>query len=276
MSIDILAIFAHPDDEFFVCGMLAKLVGEGKQIVLVSTTRGEAGEISDPELATTDNLGEVREQELISAAAALGIQDVRFLGYRDSGMESTPQNDDPRALYQAEPAEVVGRVVRMIRELQPRIIITFEPYGIYGHPDHIATSKYVTAAFRAAADEAAYPEAGNPWQAEMLFHSGVPYKKFRELRANMEAVGGDTSDLAVFDSMEAHAIDDKITHRFDISAFQDVKFETIQFHRTQFGPENIMLKMSEDMRNALLGEEYLIQVEPSVPNGTPIQTKINL
>lgn len=152
-------------------------------------------------MATADNLGEVREQELINAAAALGIQDVRFLGYRDSGMEGTPQNDDPRALYQAELAEVVGRVVRMIRELQPRIIITFEHYGIYGHPGHIVMSKYVTAAFRAAADEAAYAEVGIPWQAEMLFHSGVPYKKFRELRANMEAVGGDTSDLAAFDSM---------------------------------------------------------------------------
>ena len=276
MSIDVLAIFAHPDDEFSVSGMLAKLVGEGRQVVLVSTTRGEAGEISDPALATAENLGEVREKELISAAAALGIQDVRFLGYRDSGMEGTPQNDDPRALHQAEPAEVVGRVVRMIRELQPRIVITFEPYGIYGHPDHIATSKYVTAAFRAAADAAAYSGAGVPWQAEMLFHSGMPYKKFIELRANMEAVGGDSSDFAAFDSMEAHAIDDQITHRIDVSAFRDVKFEAIQSHRTQFGPDNIMLQMSEDMRNALLGEEYLIQVEPPVSNGTPIQTELNL
>src|SRR5262249_15488009 len=105
----ILAVFAHPDDELSAGGTLARYAASGAHVTLVCVTRGEAGEISDPGLATRETLAEVRTQELLTAAKALGLSDVRFLGFRDSGMVGTPENEDPRSFHQADPAEATRR-----------------------------------------------------------------------------------------------------------------------------------------------------------------------
>src|SRR5262245_28885954 len=153
MTATLLAVFAHPDDEAFgVGGTMTRYSEQGVRTVLVCATRGEVGEISDPALATPETLGEVREQELRCACDALRIKDLIFLDYRDSGMKGTPENDDERSLYRADPLEAIGKLVKIIREVKPQVVITFEPYGGYGHPDHIAISKHTTAAFGAAAD----------------------------------------------------------------------------------------------------------------------------
>ena len=106
----------------------------------------------------------MRAAELQAACEILGIGELRFLGYRDSGMEGTPENQDPRALVQADPDEVTGQLVGLMRELQPDVVITFEPFGWYGHPDHQAVSRWVTAAFPLVADPSAYAEMGQAWQ----------------------------------------------------------------------------------------------------------------
>ena len=105
-SYRILAIFAHPDDEAFgTGGTLSRYASTGQEVYLVCATRGEVGEISDPSLASPDNLGTVREDELRCAANTMGIKDLIFLDYRDSGMKGTPDNDHPRALINAPAAE---------------------------------------------------------------------------------------------------------------------------------------------------------------------------
>ena len=114
----ILGVYAHPDDESFgTGGTLAKYASQGAQITLICATRGEAGEISDPSLATPETLARVREEELRSACRVLGISEPLFLGYRDSGMAGTPDNDHPRALCRADSQEVVGRLVALVRRL---------------------------------------------------------------------------------------------------------------------------------------------------------------
>jgi LmbE family N-acetylglucosaminyl deacetylase len=144
-----MAVFAHPDDESFgIGGTLARYSADpGVQVVLVCATRGEAGEISDPSLGTKDRLAEVREAELRCAVTALGIDELLLLDYRDSGMAGTPENLHPQSLNMADFDEVVGKIVYQIRRLRPDVIITFDPTGGYGHPDHVAIHYHTRAAF---------------------------------------------------------------------------------------------------------------------------------
>ncbi len=181
----LMAVFAHPDDESFgIGGTLARYGAEpGTRVVLVCATRGEAGEISDPGLATPERLGEVREAELGCAAGALGIDDIYFLGYRDSGMAGTPENRHPQALTMADSEEGVGKIVAHIRRERPDVVVTFDENGGYGHPDHIAIHHMTKAAFAAAADPAQYPQqiqAGlAPHQAQKLNYTAIPRRFFR-------------------------------------------------------------------------------------------------
>ena len=153
----LLAIFAHPDDETFgLGGTMAHYSGRGMPVTMVCATRGEVGEISEGSAATPETLGQYREQELRDAMEVLGVSDVRFLEYRDSGMYGTPENADPRAFVNAPADTVVESLVRIIRERQPEVIVTWDESGGYGHPDHIATYHHATAACGAAADAARY------------------------------------------------------------------------------------------------------------------------
>lgn len=202
MTRTLLAVFAHPDDEVFGSGgTLAKYAAQGVRIVLACATRGEVGEISDPSLATPETLPEVREQELRTSAAALGFSGIRFLGYRDSGMKGTADNDDPRSYYRADPEAATGQLVALIREVKPQVVITFEPFGGYGHPDHVVTSQFTTAAFDAAGNGARYPDAGPVWQPSRLFYTMIPLSFFRDVRDRLAAMGVDTSDFARFDDL---------------------------------------------------------------------------
>lgn len=143
----ILAIFAHPDDEAFtVGGTLAALTDRGATVTLVCATRGEEGEIAHPSLATPETLGHVRELELRNAAALLGIDDVRFLGFRDSGMFGTDANTKRDAFVQQPVADVARTIASVIQDVRPDAIITFSEDGGYLHPDHVHVHESVAAA----------------------------------------------------------------------------------------------------------------------------------
>ena len=157
-NLRVLAVFGHPDDEGFSCGgTLATLADLGASITMVCSTNGDVGEISDPSLATPKTLARVRQDEMRQAALVTGVTDVRFLGYRDSGMAGTEDNNHPDSLYQAPPDQVVGRLVAIIREVRPEMIITHDPTGGYRHPNHVTTYGHVTQAFALAGDGAAHP-----------------------------------------------------------------------------------------------------------------------
>ena len=116
-SLSVLAVFAHPDDEGFGCGgTLAALVAGGHRVTLICATNGDVGEISDPALATPETLWQVRQGELREAMDVTGIEDVRFLNYRDSGMPGWDDNNHPNSLFQAPEAKVVEQVAAVIRE----------------------------------------------------------------------------------------------------------------------------------------------------------------
>lgn len=251
----LLVALAHPDDETFgVGGVMARAVEEGHRVVIVCATRGEAGEIADPSLATPETLGDVREGELRAAARALGVGDVRFLGYRDSGMAGTPENGHPAALVNADPDGVVGKLVRVIRDVRPDVVVTFEPGGIYGHPDHITISERASAAVAAAADPRRWPEAGRPHRTPRLYYVALPRSVLREFRSAAEQAG---VQWGLADAMEVeNAVDDAdIDAALDVSPWMERKRAAVAAHATQLGT---MDKMPEGFADRMFAREWFV------------------
>src|SRR4051812_37242514 len=167
----LLGILAHPDDEDLFAGALLRYHSLGVETGLVCATRGEVGDIADSLLATPDNLGQVREAEMRIAAETLRIDQLWFLGYRDSGKAGSVCNRDSRALIRARAAKVIGDLVAIIRQFRPQVIVTFDETGGYGHPDHIAMYKYATGAFHSAADNIQYPDLGPAHATAKLYYA---------------------------------------------------------------------------------------------------------
>ena len=264
----LLAAFAHPDDEAFgTGGTLARYASEGAHVTLVCATRGEAGEISDPGLATPETLGDVREDELRCSAQTMGITELIFLDYRDSGMAGTPENANPRAFINAPAEAVIARLVGIIRRVQPEVVVTFEPNGGYGHPDHIAIHKHTVAAFHAAADPVRYPELGPAWQARRLCYTAIPRSFFRRMHDEMVALGLDTDRFPRLDDLEAGWLDEQVNIAVDVSSTVEAKWTALQCHRTQFGPGNLFRQLPEDRVKQLMGEEDFAVAWPAPTPG---------
>jgi N-acetyl-1-D-myo-inositol-2-amino-2-deoxy-alpha-D-glucopyranoside deacetylase len=263
MEHSLMAIYAHPDDEAFgTGGTISRYASEGVKVYLVSATRGEVGEISDPSLATPETLGCVREDELRCAAETMGVSQLVFLDYRDSGMAGTSENQDPRAFVNAQAEEVVRLLVRLIRNLRPEVIVTFEPNGGYGHPDHIAIHKHTVAAFRGAADPTCSPELGTPWQAKRLFYTAIPHSFFEDMRQQMTDLGLDTQDLVNLDDPSLRWPDEAINVHLDVSHSVELKWQALQCHRTQFGPGNLFRRLPEERVKKLMSKEYFALAWP--------------
>jgi len=145
----LLAIFAHPDDESFGPGAtLARYAAQGIDVHVIIATDGIAGSVEAPDqLENHISLAQVRSQELSDAAVALGITTIWSLPYRDSGMQGTPENEHPEALIQQPLSQVAAEIAEYIHRLQPEVIITHDPFGGYGHPDHIHVCHATTEAF---------------------------------------------------------------------------------------------------------------------------------
>lgn len=265
----ILALLAHPDDEILgPGGTFALYAAHGTRIDLVCATDGAAGEIADPTLATPDTLAAVRAAELRCAADTLGIQDVILLNYRDSGMAGTPANEHPAAFINAPAAEVVARLVKIIREKRPSILVTFEPFGGYGHPDHIAIHHHTHAAFAAAADPAYRPDLGAPHQADRLFYPIVRRALFEGMQARMAARGMDTSFFADMATRRADAWpDDQVHVTVDVSTALEAKYQAFLCHRTQFGPDNLFRRLPKEDMLPLLQHEYFALAYPTPAAG---------
>lgn len=234
--LDLLFVLAHPDDESFGSGgLITWLREQGYRVGLVCATRGESGQISDPSLGTPETLGAVRERELRTAMAVAGVEPVRLLPYRDSGMDGSPENDDPRSLVQAPREAVLADVIFQIRDLKPAVVVTFGPDGIYGHPDHIKIGDIATEAVHLAAGDA-YPFLGEPWRVGHLYHSAVAREDLIESASGPHGpIAGLPLDLvATMGTPRA-----EITHVFDIRPYIEGKLRLMRPHATQlpFNPE---------------------------------------
>lgn len=249
----VLLVFAHPDDEAFGCaGSLAALDEANFSVVLVTATRGEAGEISSERLATPVTIGAVRELELRAAMALVGVDEVRFLGYRDSGMEGTPKNQDARSLHCAPFDEVVAQITAQIRDIRPDTVITFGADGIYGHPDHIAVHHATVAAVQAAADESQPAGLGAPWKVSALYFSAVPRER---IQAMAQRSDGPFRHMSEEQLANLGTPASEITTRIDVSPFRSLKERVIRAHQTQVGEGGPMADMPREQVEAFLSLE---------------------
>jgi N-acetyl-1-D-myo-inositol-2-amino-2-deoxy-alpha-D-glucopyranoside deacetylase len=235
-GLDILFMFAHPDDESFGNGgTLAWAKATGLKVGLVCATRGEAGEISDPSLGPPSMLAAIRERELRAAMELAGVQTIRLLGYRDSGMLGTPENDDPRSLVQAAHDELMAHVVFQIRDLRPRIVVTFGPDGIYGHPDHIRIGAAATEGVEIAASDQ-LPWLGQPWQVDSLYWVSICREDVQVVAAHGHPYFSRLTEDELNTIGTPRA---EITHVFDLRPYAEDKVRMMLKHPTQlpFQPE---------------------------------------
>ncbi|MBN2239252.1 MAG: PIG-L family deacetylase [Dehalococcoidales bacterium] len=185
---------AHPDDESFGPGaILAKYALEGVKTYVICATGGEAGTVEPKYLEKYGSIKELREAELDCAAEKLGLTGLYRLGYRDSNMRGSPDNQNPECLAMAQVEEAAGRIVKIFREIKPDVVITHDEGGNYGHPDHIATNRATREAFFASGDASKYPEAGEPFQPSKLYYMVNPHKMMKWAVRLMPLFGQDPS-----------------------------------------------------------------------------------
>lgn len=266
----VLACYAHPDDEAFGSGgTLTRYAAEGAQVMLVCATRGEVGEIADESLAVPATLALVREEELRCSCRTMGTAEPIFLGYRDSGMAGTPDNDHEEAFCRAPADEVVARLVGILRRLRPQVVLTFEPGGGYGHPDHIAIHRHTLAAFHAAADPTRFPEQGESWQASRLYYTTIPRSFFLQMYERMKAAGVDVSPFqAMAEGLRGYP-DEKVAAVIDVTRYVNEKWAAISCHRTQLNPNGPWSLLPERLLKQMFAQEHFAlgwpDSQPPVP-----------
>lgn len=239
-----LISFAHPDDESFgMGGAIALYAQRGVAISLICSTNGDVGTVDAEFMEGFDTIGELRLHELACAAEMLGIEELITFGYRDSGMMGTPDNEHPDCLWQADPDYVTGRIVREIRRIRPQVVVTFDPFGGYGHPDHIYMHRATTRAFHAAGDPAQYPEhlAGglDAYQPAKLYYSAFPRLPLRIMLLLARLHGEDPRHMGKNHDLDLQAALDNTldTHaRINVGAFQAVWDAAAECHASQQNP----------------------------------------
>jgi N-acetyl-1-D-myo-inositol-2-amino-2-deoxy-alpha-D-glucopyranoside deacetylase len=270
-TLTLMAVHAHPDDEVFLTGgVIAKAAAEGIHTVLVTATRGEEGEIHDPDLDPAEahhRLGAIREAELRRAVSILGVDELYFLGYRDSGMVGTPENDNPHNFHHADPDEATARVVRLIRQTRPDVIVTYDERGGYGHPDHIATHRAVVAAFDAAADPERFPDPElAPWQPRKLYYGAFARSTFERMQRLFREANPEGSFEPPEEDYSSFTVpDEDLTTVIDVHPYLLQKQAALRAHRTQIAEDNPFLTMTDEIAQELVAVEAFILVRSLVP-----------
>jgi len=271
-DVTILAVRPHPDDETSLTGgMLAHYGSRGVRTAVVTCTGGEEGEIHDPDLdpvADFPRLGEIRRRELENACAILNVSELRLLGYRDSGMLDTPANEHPEAFHQADPLEAAGRLVKVIRELRPQVVVIEPPGGLYPHPDHVKCHTVGYDGFHAAGDPSAFPEAGPPWQVPKLYAAvQIDDGRWDELFPEFVSAGLDVSWMERRKNRPRGPGPETATIALDVSSYTEIQRAALVAHRTQIPRDSFWLKLPGDLRRRAFATAYFVRMHPAVDDG---------
>ena len=266
----LLLVHAHPDDETINNGVtMAKYAKDGAQVTLVTCTRGEEGEVLVAELSNLasdkdDKLGQHREIELKDAMAHLGISDFRFLGapnkkWRDSGMMGTPQNDRKDVFWQSDLEEAANELVKIILEIKPQVLITYDEFGGYGHPDHIK-------AHRVAMRAAEIAEI-NGWKIEKIYWNTMPRSVIQMGIEKMREVGSDFFGAESADDLPFAKPDELVTSVVHASEYVPQKLAAMKAHATQIAVDGPFFALSNNLGLSVWGDEYytIVKGEKAAP-----------
>lgn len=250
----LLCIVAHPDDETFGAGgTLIHAASQGMRAVTVCATRGEAGEIMERSGATPETLADVREAEYRKAGKIMGVSESILLGYRDSGMAGTPENEDPNAFIQQPGESVVGDLIEVMERVRPDVVLTMDPGGGYGHPDHIFASKCALIAF-----ERMQSEAAGGYAPKKLYYFAFPRSRMREAFDQMAAEDPD-SPMAQIDPDALGVPDEQITLTVGFPQHEERLREAFAAHQSQLSPLD---RMPDEVAPVFLHYAYYIRVHP--------------
>jgi N-acetyl-1-D-myo-inositol-2-amino-2-deoxy-alpha-D-glucopyranoside deacetylase len=265
----LLLVHAHPDDETIgTGGVMARYSAEGVRVVCVTCTGGEHGEIVVPELDTPQNharLGEIRALELQRALARLGPVESRKLGYVDSGMMGTAENDLPGTFWQADLDEAVGRMLEIVRDVKPQVMVGYNDFGGYGHPDHIRAGLIAKAAFERTADWAdrplkLYETAGGNRRREEVQKRAEERGVKTWWGANEDETAEQRAEREAFMRKMANA-QGPVTTVVDVKNFIPAKLAALREHVTQLPADGFFLALTEDdWRELMPVEEFTLKV----------------
>lgn len=263
----LLLVHAHPDDETINNGAtMAMYAALGAHVTLVTCTRGEEGEIlveehSHKAAAQDDLLGEHREIELADAMNALGVTDHRFLGaphvkYRDSGMMDTEPNNREDSFWRADFAEATRHLVDIIEEVKPHVLITYDEFGGYGHPDHIQAHRVAMAAAKEST-----------WDIEKIYWNVTPRSVIQEGIDKMKEIGSDFFGAESADDLPFCKDDSFVTTLIDGNNYVDAKMAAMKAHATQISVDGPFFALSNNLGLQVWGHEYytLVKGEKSSP-----------
>jgi N-acetyl-1-D-myo-inositol-2-amino-2-deoxy-alpha-D-glucopyranoside deacetylase len=277
----LLLVHAHPDDESIGQGAtMAKYVAEGRGVTLVTCTAGELGEILVPDLAhlSPEELAEHRRGELADAMKVLGVTDHRFLGgfgtYRDSGMKWHADGhavaaDDvhENAFWSADLTEAADHLVTVIREVRPQVMVTYDQFGGYGHPDHIQAHRVAMYAAQLAAVPSYKRELGEAWEIAKIYWGAMSESR---MRAGLRALR-DAGDTTTFEGMDPDGPmpyfvvgDEDLTAAVDAQDHHDQKMDAMRAHATQITTDGPFFALSNNVGSAAWGIEYF-----RIAKGTP-------
>ncbi|MFE5768191.1 N-acetyl-1-D-myo-inositol-2-amino-2-deoxy-alpha-D-glucopyranoside deacetylase [Streptomyces sp. NPDC056485] len=289
----LLLVHAHPDDESINNGVtMAKYAAEGALVTLVTCTLGEEGEVIPPGLAhlapdRDDALGPHRVGELADAMAELGVTDHRFLGgpgrFRDSGMMGAEQNRRPGSFWSTDVDEAAVHLVGVIREVRPQVLVTYDPDGGYGHPDHIQAHRVAMRGAELAAEPSYRRDLGDPWRIGKIYWNRVPRSVVEDGFARLEAAGAETPfpGVASPDDVPGVVADERITAEIGDEgtgahgvgaggAFVAAKAAAMRAHASQIAVDGPFFALSNDLAQPLFAREYyeLVAGRPGAPAGT--------
>ncbi|HET6698476.1 MAG TPA: N-acetyl-1-D-myo-inositol-2-amino-2-deoxy-alpha-D-glucopyranoside deacetylase [Nocardioidaceae bacterium] len=279
-----LLVHAHPDDETIGQGAtMAKYVARGTGVTLVTCTLGEEGEVLVPELEhlashRDDALGPHRVGELAAAMAELGVTDHRFLGgpgkYRDSGMVwheegHATHGEDVRegTFWRADLTEAATDLVSVIREVRPQVMVTYDEFGGYGHPDHIQAHRVAMYGAALAAVPSYRPELGAAWDIAKIYWGAMSERQMRDGLRRLREAG----DVTSFEGMDPDGPmprfvvpDEHLTARVEANDFADAKMAAMRAHATQIAVDGPFFALSNNIGNQVWGTEWY-----RIAKGTP-------
>ena len=261
----LMAVHAHPDDESSKgAATMARYVREGAQVLVCTLTGGERGDILNPAMDRPEikaDITAVRRAEMARAREILGVEQ-RFLGFVDSGLpEGDPKPPLPEGCFALTPlAEAAGPLVRAIREFRPHVMLTYDENGGYPHPDHVMTHQVSVAAWEAAADPDAYPDAGQPWQPlKMYYFVSFHGAKFVAFHQEMLRRGMESPYTKIFEEWEARAKENgqeerrelEITTRVPCGDYFEIRDQALIAHATQIDPDGFWFRCPLDVQRAV-------------------------
>lgn len=266
----LLLVHAHPDDETINNGVtMAKYAVEGVHVTLVTCTRGEEGEVlveSLKNLASDkdDKLGDHREIELKDAMSELGISDFRFLGspnkkWRDSGMIGAPQNERNDVFWQSDLDEAAKELVKVILEIKPQVMITYDEFGGYGHPDHIKAHQVAMRAAEISASEG--------WQITKIYWNTMPRSVLQTSIDKMKEMGSEFFGAESADEMPFAKDDELVTSVVKAQEYVPQKLAAMKAHSTQISVDGPFFALSNNLGLSVWADEYytLVKGEISPP-----------